>query len=687
MHETEATATVRQQDAAAAGVRCAALPSWVRHEPWPATQGSAADACTDNGILRLLYDAQTSLTQPGVSCCVRSVQRILTRRGAEGASRVSVEFDPLYEQLLIHHVRIWRGQDQVEHARSEAVQVLRREAQLERLALNGRLTATLLIPDLRVDDQLETSFTLVSVNQAFLGRYVGWMIFNGFAPWVETRQRLVGPPGRRVGLKAFNDPPPAVVSAPADVEESRWALTGQPRLAVEPLLPSWIVKNPCYQVSEFSDWSEVVHLFVAHYRDDAVPQEIAAELDRLRQSYPDPADQAVEWLRYVQSELRYFALNLGEGGWVPRPLEDIWTGRFGDCKDAARLYVAGACRLGLDACAALVSTTHGLSLEEFLPSPGVFNHVIVRLRLGSTTYWLDPTLQRQGGSLHHVFQPHAGWALPLVAESAGLERLPETEPLEHVRCEDSIELGPRPESPGTLRRRYDFRYWAADAIRHRLEDEGDSKLSAQILQDLCSTWPGVAEIEKVSVTDDPVTNQVSMSFGYQLRDCWKEDVKSGRLMLELVDGVLTKELAPLDAAPRTFPVSLGRPRRASWRATVQLPCRWRGEGWHQAIREPELFYSTVLQFNRRQVVLERQLLVSAWSMSAGRADAYAAAVAKLRQNKATLFARVRFGRIRPPGRLPRVARVLLRILIFFVVWLVLVTLNHLLDHPLVTTQP
>jgi transglutaminase-like putative cysteine protease len=127
-------------------------------------------------------------------------------------------------------------------------------------------------------------------------------------------------------------------------------------------------------------------------------------------------------LRVVQRELRYFAFSLGEGGLIPRPLDAIWSTRFGDCKDAAKLYTAGARRLGLEASAALVSTTHGYSLGDFLRS-GVFNHCIVRLRLDGASYWLDPTVSVQSGKLRDVLQPHAGWALPLTPQTTGLERL------------------------------------------------------------------------------------------------------------------------------------------------------------------------------------------------------------------------------------------------------------------------
>jgi transglutaminase-like putative cysteine protease len=176
---------------------------------------------------------------------------------------------------------------------------------------------------------------------------------------------------------------------------------------------------------------------------------LSAELERIAREYPNPADRAAEWLRFVQRQLRYFALALGEGGLVPRALDVIWTSRFGDCKDAARVFAAGARKLSIDACAALASTTHGLALGDFLPSPAAFNHCIVRLRLDGKTYWLDPTMPRQEGRLDLIYQPHAGWALPLTPE-ATLERLKDHEPVHYRHSEGALIIGPKLDSPAAL---------------------------------------------------------------------------------------------------------------------------------------------------------------------------------------------------------------------------------------------
>jgi len=636
-------------------VRCVPPPAWVEHDPWPSEErqsGGALAGCeawTDSGLLRVLYDNQVSLLQQGVAWHVRFLQRILTRAGAERAAHVAIEFNPAHDRLEVHFIRVWRGEQCIEHARPEDFQILRRETQLERLALDGRLTATLLIPDLRVDDRLETSFTLHSENRTLSGRHAAWVVFNCYAPWIETRHRLIHPVQRPVYSKAFNEPPQTRVVTGDRAEELTWRLHGQERITAEELVPPWSLQYPCYQVTEFQHWSEVAALFEKYYRDVVLPPDLVTELDGLAAEHTDEAARAVAWLRKVQTQLRYFALSLGEGGLVPRPINQIWAKRFGDCKDAARLYVAGARYLGLDACAALVSTNSGQKLTDYLPSPQLFNHAVVRLRLGEATYWLDPTMQLQGGKLEQMGLSYTGWGLPLTADTTELEHLPAVQPVQHIRCEDSFRFGSHVDSVAVLNRRIDFGYWTANSLRNRLEGEGTSKLSAQLLQELRRTWPDVVEKAAIQVQDDLEGNRFTLLCSYEVRNCWKRDA-NGRVGFEIVDPFIGNELAPLKDLRRTGEIFLGRPRKVTWLARLQMPCDWGGSGWSQALDEAGVHFKSELTINGQEVVIDREVQINAWSAVPGQAQAYAQIVEKVRQTVVGLKAQAGFeGAVRPIG--------------------------------------
>jgi hypothetical protein len=511
------------------------------------------------------------------------------------------------------------------------------------------LTATLLISDLRIDDVLDVSFSVYSNNPILDGKYTGWLGFNALTPWMEVRHRLVRPAEREIFQKTFNGPPDCVIDTSHGTIETKWRLAGQLRLEAEEFTPPWHIQVPAVQFTEFSDWNQVAQLFCPYYAASELPTELSTEVARLAGAFVDPADRAAEWLRFVQRQLRYFALALGDGGLVPRGLDAIWAGRFGDCKDATRLFLAGAQKLGIDACAALTSTTHGLALAEFLPSPSVFNHCIVRLRLNGKTYWLDPTMPRQEGRLEVIHQPHAGWALPLTVDTKDLERLQNDDPVHWRHSEQELRLGPKPDSPASLKLQMDHYSGAADFLRHRIENEGHTRYSEQVLNELREVWPGIVETAPPLFRDDQADNRLTAIFSCEIRNPWKLVDQKGRLGFQVTAASIAAELGPLRKTQRRTDVYLGRPRKITWRARMHMPRRWAGTGWNQVLNAMSLRYTNRLFMETREILHDKEMLIASWSLPASHAASYQELVAKARENLTTIIGRVTFGRIHSPA--------------------------------------
>jgi len=60
-------------------------------------------------------------------------------------------------------------------------------------------------------------------------------------------------------------------------------------------------------------------------------------------------------------------------------------------------------------------------LDERLPSPRMFDHVLVRARIGGTSYWLDGTLPAVVPPSTEPTFPYR-WVLPLTEQGASLEK-------------------------------------------------------------------------------------------------------------------------------------------------------------------------------------------------------------------------------------------------------------------------
>jgi hypothetical protein len=135
-------------------------------------------------------------------------------------------------------------------------------------------------------------------------------------------------------------------------------------------------------------------------------------------------------LQLVQDQIRYVYVGLDGGNYRPATVEETWARRYGDCKAKTVLLLAILRALDVPAEAVLVNAMVDDGADMRLPSPGAFNHVLVRATVGGRGLWLDGT--RLGDRyVDRLPEPYFHWALPLREKGAPLEpvkRAPFTRP-------------------------------------------------------------------------------------------------------------------------------------------------------------------------------------------------------------------------------------------------------------------
>ena len=199
------------------------------------------------------------------------------------------------------------------------------------------------------------------------------------------------------------------------------------------------------EASDFKSWSDLADLFVPLYRDAAViPSSgpLHDEVERIAASTTDPKQRAERALALVQDRIRYVALLMGPGGYVPASAETTWSRRFGDCKGKTALLLGILHSFGIDGEAVLVNSGIGDAIADRLPMAGLFNHVLVRAHIGGKNYWLDGT--RTGDtSLDAIEIPDFGWGLPLVnhAQLTNIVPLALAQPSDDTRAEIDASAG------------------------------------------------------------------------------------------------------------------------------------------------------------------------------------------------------------------------------------------------------
>jgi hypothetical protein len=564
-----APATAEAQKKTASTFRVAPAPTWVRQVDAD-LDAKAPEGASRDGVYELLDDKQIRVSADGVQRYVHVARRIETAAGIEEASEVRLDFDPPHEELTLHHLHILRGTVAIDALRRREIHVIQQESDLSQRLYNGTLTAIAFLHDVRKGDVIDYAYSLDGQNPVLGDRFSGRFALEELSPLHRLRLRVTTPADRplRITMRAGAAKPEAHEDASG--HEYLWDLHDLPAIRFEDATPSWYDAFPRAELTEWASFGEVAAwatpLFEAHVETKPpVEKALLAEVENLRNKAPDEPGRLLAALRFVQDEIRYLGIELGEHSHQPHTPEVVLERRFGDCKDKARLLVALLRPLGIEANVALVNPGLGRGLDDRAPSPLAFNHAIVRARLGGRTYWLDPTLSGQRGDLDAI--PTLGYerALVVAADTTGLTEIPPRE-LAAPSIEEVDELDAQDTAaPALLRVTTTYRGAAADDMRTEIASGGKDELAHSYLNYYAHDEPSIEATEPLAVTDDEAHATLTIVEAYRIKDYWQDETKSfhARLILEAL---------PTPAvARRTTPLRVKHPTSLVHRMRLTLP--------------------------------------------------------------------------------------------------------------------
>lgn len=408
----------------------APVPEWVEAPAVPEGNPKLADKPTQS----LLMTAQSRYQADGtMEQYVELASAVQSPQGLTAIGNVVIAWQPAQSDLIVHKVQILRGSEKIDLlAKGHQFTVLRRENNLESAMLDGILTAVMQPEGLAVGDVIDVAYTVRVKPGAVAFRGENLIFLQRGSPSRVLRLRDIWPDEAQVRWQAT----PAM--GKPKQKKGKWGneLVLDLRDAEGPEPPAGAPARfqvpGIYEVSQYRDWNEIGRTMAPLYASAttlAPDSPLKSEIERIKASSPDQKARAMAALRLVQDRIRYLALNMGEGGYVPATADQTWTRKFGDCKGKTVTLLALLAGLGIDAEPVLVSSRSGDLVAERLPQVRLFDHVLVRARIEGKSYWLDGT--RLGDrKLDSLLSLPFGWGLPVTAAGAALERLPKLTPEE-----------------------------------------------------------------------------------------------------------------------------------------------------------------------------------------------------------------------------------------------------------------
>jgi hypothetical protein len=128
------------------------------------------------------------------------------------------------------------------------------------------------------------------------------------------------------------------------------------------------------------DWKSIGEWYERLAKDRNKPDAaITAKAQELTQGKIGFRDKTEAIANFVQSDIRYVAIEVGIGGYQPHAATDTFKARYGDCKDKATLLSAMLNAVGIRSTWVLVDTSRGTINSE---APSLWgNHMIAAIEL------------------------------------------------------------------------------------------------------------------------------------------------------------------------------------------------------------------------------------------------------------------------------------------------------------------
>jgi hypothetical protein len=410
--------------------------------------------------------------------------------------------------MYVHAIRIYRNgtwEDRLSTARHH---ILHRENDLGAQLYNGLLTSVYFINDVRVGDIVEYQYSVTGGNPLLTSRVDDVAYLENRTSVEQWSYRLLTHPARALEVK------PLLTPLSLDVQD------------ITPDLREWSVSSSSteprpYEIRQPAATRPFAHIQINEYHTWKAVIETLKPLVALPETFThDPPSDILlllhEWLpfdlherarlavRFVQNEIRYLSLSDGIAALKPENPAICFTKRFGDCKDKTLLLHGLLQLLGISSTPILVHHSKGESLPSSLPSPLLFDHMILQIELGGETIFVDPTITLQGGPLTSNHCPNYFYGLPLSESSSQLIEMP-TEKLSHPI---TIDTSLTPASQHLLHMHTRTYYYGkeADAMRRKLAYRGAQKLSEGRLLYTQQLYKGALPAQPLECIDDPEQN-------------------------------------------------------------------------------------------------------------------------------------------------------------------------------------
>ncbi|MCU0666334.1 MAG: DUF3857 domain-containing protein [Candidatus Omnitrophica bacterium] len=351
------------------------------------------------GTLVLLCDERVRITKENTEISqMHYLIQVLNQRGKEDCAETGIEYDSTFEKVELEYARTIKPDGTVVDVGSRHIRDVSKYMNFP-LYSNARVYI-ISFPEIAENAVIEYKYKITRNKLVNDKDFVTAYPLKGKDPILKARFELVVPKDRQLRFKIineqFNDSKAKLepqVSQDNDDKIYSWDFKDIPQIVPEPDMPDAVKINPTIMISSFSGWDSIYKWWQGLSADKIKPdKDISEKTLQLVKGKKTAREKAAAIYEFCSRKIRYVAVEYGQAGYQPHQAADIFSNKYGDCKDKAILLVTMLRLADLQAYPVLIPTEELYDLDKEFPSM-IFNHAIAAVMLGKEMIFMDPTCE------------------------------------------------------------------------------------------------------------------------------------------------------------------------------------------------------------------------------------------------------------------------------------------------------
>lgn len=571
-------------------------PSWVSFQNIDYNSNKLDQECED-GYVDINYENQISLEHQ--SFYRRVVMKIISEAGVQNSSEISINFDPIYQKLVFHSIKIIRGKESFDQLKLNKFKIIQQEKELDKHLYNGSLTAFLMLEDVRKGDIIEYSYSLNGINPIYNNKYATSFDLQFAVPVYNLYYKIIVPKNRTIVIKNSKSTIQPVISDAGNDKIYEWKLKDLKSLRIEEDIPSWYDAWPMVMISEYRSWKEVAQWASELFRFPVVlTPALQQKINEIKNKNSTVDTKVLAALQFVQDDIRYMGMEMGVNSHKPNSPGAVLKQRFGDCKDKSYLLCTILKEMGINADPVLINTEYKKTINTWLPSPKIFDHVTVRVTINNKTYWFDPTISYQRGKLEDISYPDYQCGLVITDTTSTLTQIA-LQDKGWVAVKETFNIRDSYSPVSLVVTTTNSGSWA-DGARDDFQNNSRNEMLNKFAKYYSYYFDNLMG-DSIKWTDDPVNGTFTTTEYYTISDFWKSEGETKKISFApyVIDAVLQKP----DVSKRSMPFDLpvGRYKEE---IIINLPEEWGGSTYSDRISNSSFDFKYDYKTTDRQVVLK-----------------------------------------------------------------------------------